>query len=114
MVDLPLGATEDRVCGTIDIEKALTEGVKAFEPGLLVRTHPLPRVSPPDRQVDCAVFRGTRTEPRGEGARGGLGMSLTAKPSNWVEQLVFNFASSTSHGCAPRSSLYCQPILKDP
>ena len=33
MVDLPLGATEDRVCGTIDIEKALTEGVKAFEPG---------------------------------------------------------------------------------
>ena len=35
MIDLPLGATEDRVCGTIDIEKALTEGVKAFEPGLL-------------------------------------------------------------------------------
>ena len=34
MVDLPLGATEDRVCGTIDIEKALTLGVKAFEPGL--------------------------------------------------------------------------------
>ena len=33
MIDLPLGATEDRVCGTIDIEKALTEGVKAFEPG---------------------------------------------------------------------------------
>jgi len=27
MVDLPLGATEDRVCGTIDIEKALTEGM---------------------------------------------------------------------------------------
>jgi hypothetical protein len=26
MIDLPLGATEDRVCGTIDIEKALTEG----------------------------------------------------------------------------------------
>jgi magnesium chelatase subunit I len=34
MIDLPLGATEDRVCGTIDIEKALTEGIKAFEPGL--------------------------------------------------------------------------------
>ena len=32
MVDLPLGATEDRVCGTIDIEKALSEGIKAFEP----------------------------------------------------------------------------------
>jgi magnesium chelatase subunit I len=37
MVDLPLGATEDRVCGTIDIEKALSEGVKAFEPGLLAK-----------------------------------------------------------------------------
>ncbi len=38
-VDLPLGATEDRVCGTIDIEKALREGVKAFEPGLLARAN---------------------------------------------------------------------------
>ncbi|MDJ0579113.1 magnesium chelatase ATPase subunit I [Crocosphaera sp.] len=39
MVDLPLGATEDRVCGTIDIEKALSEGVKAFEPGLLAKAN---------------------------------------------------------------------------
>jgi magnesium chelatase subunit I len=39
MVDLPLGATEDRVCGTIDIEKALTKGVKAFEPGLLAKAN---------------------------------------------------------------------------
>ena len=39
MIDLPLGATEDRVCGTIDIEKALTEGVKAFEPGLLAKAN---------------------------------------------------------------------------
>jgi magnesium chelatase ATPase subunit I len=39
MVDLPLGATEDRVCGTIDIEKALTEGTKAFEPGLLAKAN---------------------------------------------------------------------------
>jgi magnesium chelatase subunit I len=39
MVDLPLGATEDRVCGTIDIEKALTEGIKAFEPGLLAKAN---------------------------------------------------------------------------
>ena len=39
MVDLPLGATEDRVCGTSDIEKALTEGVKAFEPGLLAKAN---------------------------------------------------------------------------
>ncbi|NJO77806.1 MAG: magnesium chelatase ATPase subunit I [Cyanobacteria bacterium RM1_2_2] len=39
MIDLPLGATEDRVCGTIDIEKALSEGVKAFEPGLLAQAN---------------------------------------------------------------------------
>lgn len=39
MIDLPLGATEDRVCGTIDIEKALAEGVKAFEPGLLAKAN---------------------------------------------------------------------------
>lgn len=39
MVDLPLGATEDRVCGTIDIERALSEGVKAFEPGLLAQAN---------------------------------------------------------------------------
>lgn len=39
MVDLPLGATEDRVCGTIDIEKALSQGVRAFEPGLLAKAN---------------------------------------------------------------------------
>ncbi len=39
VVDLPLGATEDRVCGTIDIEQALTSGVKAFEPGLLAQSN---------------------------------------------------------------------------
>ena len=39
MIDLPLGATEDRVCGTIDIEKALTEGVKSFEAGLLAKAN---------------------------------------------------------------------------
>lgn len=39
VVDIPLGATEDRVCGTLDIERALTEGVKAFEPGLLARAN---------------------------------------------------------------------------
>ncbi|MGQ9866621.1 MAG: magnesium chelatase ATPase subunit I [Pseudanabaenaceae cyanobacterium] len=39
MIDLPLGATEDRVCGTIDIEKALADGVKAFEPGLLAKAN---------------------------------------------------------------------------
>ena len=35
VVDLPLGASEDRVTGALDIEKALTKGEKAFEPGLL-------------------------------------------------------------------------------
>ena len=39
MIDLPLGATEDRVCGTIDIEKALSEGIKSFEPGLLAKAN---------------------------------------------------------------------------
>ena len=39
MVDLPLGATEDRVCGTINIEKAISEGLKAFEPGLLAQAN---------------------------------------------------------------------------
>ncbi len=35
VVDLPLGATEDRVAGALDLERALTAGEKAFEPGLL-------------------------------------------------------------------------------
>lgn len=35
VVDLPLGATEDRVVGALDIEKALTTGEKSFSPGLL-------------------------------------------------------------------------------
>jgi magnesium chelatase subunit D len=39
VVDLPLGATEDRVCGTIDIERALRQGTKTFEPGLLARAN---------------------------------------------------------------------------
>ena len=39
MIDLPLGATEHRLCGTIDIEKALSEGVRAFEPGLLAKAN---------------------------------------------------------------------------
>lgn len=39
VVELPLGATEDRVCGTINIERALKEGVKSFEPGLLARAN---------------------------------------------------------------------------
>ena len=39
VVDLPLGATEDRVVGALDLERALADGVKAFEPGLLARAH---------------------------------------------------------------------------
>ena len=39
VVELPLGATEDRVCGTIDIERALSEGRKTFDPGLLARAN---------------------------------------------------------------------------
>ncbi len=39
VVDLPLGVTEDRVVGALDIERALTQGEKRFEPGLLARAH---------------------------------------------------------------------------
>ncbi len=39
VVDLPLGATEDRVVGALDLEKALTRGEKAFEPGMLARAN---------------------------------------------------------------------------
>jgi magnesium chelatase subunit I len=39
VVDLPLGATEDRLTGGLDLEKALTQGVRAFEPGLLAKAN---------------------------------------------------------------------------
>ena len=39
VVDLPLGATEDRVVGALDLERALARGEKTFEPGLLARAH---------------------------------------------------------------------------
>jgi magnesium chelatase subunit I len=39
VVDLPLGASEDRVVGALDLERALSQGVKAFEPGLLARAN---------------------------------------------------------------------------
>ncbi|MEO3774748.1 magnesium chelatase subunit D family protein [Micromonospora sp. B9E7] len=39
LVELPVGAAEDRVVGSLDLEKALGEGVRAFEPGLLAAAH---------------------------------------------------------------------------
>lgn len=39
VVDLPLGATEDRVVGALDLQRALSSGEKAFEPGLLARAN---------------------------------------------------------------------------
>ncbi|MGW7205044.1 putative cobaltochelatase [Streptomyces sp. NPDC054837] len=39
MVELPVGASEDRLVGSLDIERALAEGVKSFEPGLLADAH---------------------------------------------------------------------------
>ncbi|MEV0562913.1 VWA domain-containing protein [Dactylosporangium sp. NPDC050588] len=39
LVELPVGATEDRVVGTLDLQRALGEGVKAYEPGLLAAAH---------------------------------------------------------------------------
>lgn len=39
LVELPVGASEDRLAGALDVERALTEGVKAFQPGLLAAAH---------------------------------------------------------------------------
>jgi len=39
VVDLPLGVTEDRVVGALDIERAMRRGEKAFEPGLLAKAN---------------------------------------------------------------------------
>ncbi|GAA1554642.1 putative cobaltochelatase [Kribbella hippodromi] len=39
LVELPVGATEDRVLGSLHLEKALAEGVTAYEPGLLAAAH---------------------------------------------------------------------------
>ncbi len=39
VVDLPLGVTEDRVVGALDLERALSQGLKSFEPGLLARAN---------------------------------------------------------------------------
>jgi len=39
MVELPLGATEDRVCGTINLKEVLSGGSSTFEPGLLARAN---------------------------------------------------------------------------
>ena len=39
VIDLPLGVSEDRVTGALDIERALTQGEKAFQPGLLAQAN---------------------------------------------------------------------------
>ena len=39
LVQLPLGATEDRVLGTLDLERAIKDGIRQFEPGLLAAAH---------------------------------------------------------------------------
>ena len=39
IVNLPVGATEDRLTGTIDIEEAISQGRRRFEPGLLAAAH---------------------------------------------------------------------------
>ncbi|WP_405011118.1 putative cobaltochelatase [Kitasatospora sp. NBC_01539] len=39
LVELPVGVTEDRIVGSLDLERALADGVKAYEPGLLARAH---------------------------------------------------------------------------
>ncbi|MFG1874975.1 magnesium chelatase subunit D family protein [Sphaerisporangium sp. NPDC049003] len=39
LAELPVGASEDRLTGSLDLERALTEGVRAFDPGLLAAAH---------------------------------------------------------------------------
>ncbi|MDI6639570.1 MAG: putative cobaltochelatase [Methanocellales archaeon] len=39
VIDLPLGATEDRVVGMLDVEKAIKKGIKALEPGILAEVN---------------------------------------------------------------------------
>ena len=39
LVELPVGATEDRLVGSLDLERALAEGVRAYQPGLLADAH---------------------------------------------------------------------------
>src|SRR5439155_11861644 len=60
LVELPVGATEDRVVGTLDIQRALADGVKAYEPGLLAAAHRgvlyVDEVNlPPDHLVDLLL-----------------------------------------------------------
>ncbi|MFC1413690.1 putative cobaltochelatase [Streptacidiphilus sp. N1-12] len=39
LVELPVGVSEDRIVGSLDLERALAEGIKAYEPGLLAAAH---------------------------------------------------------------------------
>jgi magnesium chelatase subunit D len=39
LIELPVGATEDRLIGSLDLERALSEGVRAYQPGLLAQAH---------------------------------------------------------------------------
>ena len=39
LVELPVGATEDRLVGSLDLERALAQGVRAYQPGLLAEAH---------------------------------------------------------------------------
>ena len=55
VVDLPLGATEDRIVGALDLEKALSQGIKEFSPGLLAQAHRGFAQRGEEIQCPCAV-----------------------------------------------------------
>lgn len=64
LVELPLGATEDRVLGTLDLERAIKDGIRQFEPGLLAAAHRgilyIDEVNLlPDHQVDALLDAAT-------------------------------------------------------
>jgi magnesium chelatase subunit I len=76
VIDLPLGATEDRVVGALDIERAPTRGEKAFEPGLLAAAHRgflyIDRGEPARRSCGRSAARRRRLGREGGGARGAV------------------------------------------
>ena len=79
LVELPVGATEDRLVGSLDLERALAAGVTAFEPGLLAARaprHPLrrrgqPPARPPRRPAARRRRDGRRTTSSARASRSG-------------------------------------------
>ena len=90
MVEVPLGTTEDRICGTIDIEKALAEGVKAYDAGLLARANRgllyIDEVNLLDDSLVDVVLDSRRGRVEHRGARGYLHHAPREVYHDWLGQ----------------------------